>query len=363
VSVSLRGNLTDFGIADVFQLVGQQRKTGVLELASADEAARIVFEEGAVLLAEPVGRRPDQALADRLVRSGLLTRERVEALQRECEASAESLAGLVQMRSALAPPEVEEIRELLSRDTLFDILRWSKGSFEFKPQPVAGERRAGPRLGAEQILMDGLRMLDEWHQFAEAVPSEELVFERSGEWSGAGAEASAAQQRVLLLVDGRLSVQRIIDLSRLGTFEATRALARLRQLGAIAAVEARSGLPRRPSVRPSKGALGRLAASLLPLALLALTSGLAMGSHSGAAARPAFGLGLSQLDLVRSGFAQRRLRHALEAFELREGRWPERLRELAERGLLPPQELAAPGGAPYYYARRSDGALLLAPER
>ena len=38
MSVGLSGNLRDFGIADVFQLIGQQRKTGVLELKGSDAA-------------------------------------------------------------------------------------------------------------------------------------------------------------------------------------------------------------------------------------------------------------------------------------------------------------------------------------
>ena len=42
---------------------------------------------------------------------------------------------------------------------------------------------------------------------------------------------------MLHLIDGRLSVRRVIDLSRLGTFEATRALAELRQAGVIDVVE------------------------------------------------------------------------------------------------------------------------------
>ncbi|HKK52381.1 MAG TPA: DUF4388 domain-containing protein, partial [Myxococcota bacterium] len=41
-SVALHGNLRDFGIAEVFQLIGQQRKTGTLE---------VVGEEGAIFLA------------------------------------------------------------------------------------------------------------------------------------------------------------------------------------------------------------------------------------------------------------------------------------------------------------------------
>ena len=35
MSIALRGNLRDFGIAEVFQLIGQQRKTGILEIEGA----------------------------------------------------------------------------------------------------------------------------------------------------------------------------------------------------------------------------------------------------------------------------------------------------------------------------------------
>ena len=37
VAVALRGNLKDFGIADVFQLIGQQRKTGPIIIIRATQ--------------------------------------------------------------------------------------------------------------------------------------------------------------------------------------------------------------------------------------------------------------------------------------------------------------------------------------
>ena len=95
--------------------------------------------------------------------------------------------------------------------------------------------------GAAQILMDGLRRVDEWQRFAELVPSEDLVFERI-----AGFEAFRDRQdtpmgrrlehakRVYGIVDGRLRVRRVIDLSRLGSFDATRALAALCEANVIA---------------------------------------------------------------------------------------------------------------------------------
>ena len=44
--VALRGNLKDFGIADVFQLIGHQRKTGQLEILRLRGRARGALGDG-----------------------------------------------------------------------------------------------------------------------------------------------------------------------------------------------------------------------------------------------------------------------------------------------------------------------------
>ena len=142
------------------------------------------------------------------------------------------------------------------------MLRWTDGSFRFGAQDVEHPRRFGELLGAEQILMDGLRMMDEWQSFSELVPSEDLVFRRSGGFEAYASRLDAASgpqrseaERVFALVDGRLAVRRIIDLSRLGTFDATRILAGLRAAGAIEPVEA-AGAPR-PRAAPRSSGLSR----------------------------------------------------------------------------------------------------------
>ena len=50
--MSLRGTLGDFGIADIFQLIGHQAKTGVLNLKDREVEVRIYFVEGSVVKAE-----------------------------------------------------------------------------------------------------------------------------------------------------------------------------------------------------------------------------------------------------------------------------------------------------------------------
>jgi hypothetical protein len=369
VSVGLHGNLRDFGIAEVFQLIGQQRKTGVLELARDDESVQFLFDRGAVVSAAPIGIHAYAALGEMLVRCGDLTREQVDQLIRECEAGAQVLPRLAVARGWIGETEIEEIEDLLTRETFFGVLRWSDGSFRFGAREVEHSRRFPELLGAEQILMDGLRMMDEWHGIAELVPSEDLVFRRCGDFETYASRLDAtsgprreAAQRVFELVDGRLAVRRIIDLSRLGTFDAMRILAGFYSAGAIEpthAVESRRPRallsdPARPRMQV-RGWLG----ALLPLSLLAFA---AVVSVNGV--RPArvegFAIHRDTLAAARAAYAARRVRHALEDHRMATGRHPQQLAELHG---LPADALAPPGADTYYYAPREDGAVLLAPER
>ncbi len=92
--VSLRGNLQDFGIAEVFQLIGQQRKTGVLEI-DGPSRVRLAFDEGAVVWAAVAMKREHEALGQMLVRCGLLTRERLAESLKKSGNTAQSLPALL----------------------------------------------------------------------------------------------------------------------------------------------------------------------------------------------------------------------------------------------------------------------------
>jgi len=373
MAASLRGDLKDFGIADVFQLIGQQRKTGVLEFNGVGQQIQILFEQGAVVSAAPVGSWPEAAFGEMLMRCGLLSRERVDELRRECGASASTVSSVASARGWLARDELRKIEELLTRETIFSVLRWKAGSFDFTAKEIEHDRSGDALLGAEQILMDGLRMVDEWQSFANLVPSEDTVFRRllsfeqyqercAGETPGQLANA----ERIFELVDGRLPVRRIIDLSMRGTFDSVRALAQLHRANIIETVEPEEvaapaavepEATRRPSFR------GRLTA-VASLSLLAAVAGSILW-QSGAGAPPdAFSIQRpAVLERARATYAKHRVRHALETYWFAHGRWPTDLDELADDGFVSQPDLASGGGHAYYFASRGDGAWLLAPDR
>jgi len=381
MSVALHGNLKDFGLAEVFQLVGQQRKTGVLEIRSGGTTMRLCFAEGAVVSASPDAPGEHAAFGDLLVRCGLLPREEVAEALKESRRSARSLVAVLTDSGRVRSADIEEIEDLLTHESVFQVLRWSRGSFHFDSQPVSHGRPPEKLLGAEQILMDGLRMVDEWQTFAAQVPSGDTVFRRAAPFSvyrqqarGEAQARAAKAERVHQHVDGRLSARRVIDLSRLGTFEGTRALAELRQAGVIevaAPGEVRRLRRREGGERPrGRGVLAALVA-VLPLALLAGLAQLAARPVPGLPELPvhdlqrADGIAVPRdpLEASRRSYGRLLLRNALEAHRFLHGRYPDSLAELSGDDGAVSEALAAESARSYYYQVGNREVVLLPPER
>src|SRR6476469_3022424 len=84
--MALEGTLKDFSLADIFQLIGLQRKTGVLTLQGKDDTVTVTFLDGKVVGADSLNRRLENRLGTVLMRTGTLNQEQLNRaleIQRE----------------------------------------------------------------------------------------------------------------------------------------------------------------------------------------------------------------------------------------------------------------------------------------
>ena len=360
VSTALSGSLRDFGIGEIFQLIAQQAKSGVLDVSSGKREIVLRFSRGRIVSAAPVDpERPP--LAWKLVRCGAARSEVLQScLQRPV--SGVSLERLLRQRGGIGAAEFREVREILTRDTLFSLFRWQDGTFQFVSKPVQHRRLWEDLLDAEEVLSEGSRMVAEWNAFAASVPSPDAVFRRLGSpddyRSSATAEVSPDRgetERVLAHVDGLRTAQQVVDRARVGFFQGTRALLELRRSGWIEEVGA-AGPGHRPPGEARSGFRGmQLANALSGVVFLAALgwawwpAGMAGSGATLPLARDAVGEALAQVEAVR-------LRNALGAYRLAAGHWPGNLAALGDLGLT------FGDGDPHYFAVRDGVPVVLAPE-
>ena len=114
--MALQGTIKDFALPDIFQLIGLQKKTGILTLSNDDDTVTLKFRVGEVVGADSPARTLEDRLGEVLVRTGVITQAQLEeALKAQVTAAAQAEAAVriaaksrVAAEDALPPFREEE---------------------------------------------------------------------------------------------------------------------------------------------------------------------------------------------------------------------------------------------------------------
>jgi hypothetical protein len=364
--MALEGTFRDFHIADIVQLIGLQRKSGTLTLEGEDETLTVTFQDGAVVWAQS-GRDPwERRMAHVLTLRGLVTSAQLQEALTAQKDSKKKLPTILAERGFLQKKDWESVLAQEVEETVYRPFRWTAGRYRFVPEAVdLAEGKIGP-LGAENVLMEGIRRVDEWPMILEKIPSTAMVFKvgsRIGKLNPKKVELS--EVKMLDLVDGKGTVQELVDRSGLGEFAAMRGLASLIAAGAIASVGAV------PVAAPAKAPTARVATQLPArapakppvwlarvgwgLAALWLLGSLVLFRAEPLGLLPLSAAGAKSLDRVRSLRAQAdlaELARDVEEYIASTGEYPGSLDALGK-------PLRDPWGHPYQIRRTGSGVSVV----
>jgi hypothetical protein len=386
--MALEGTIRDFGLPDIFQLIGLQRKTGTLTLTNEkdDEVVTVTFESGMVVMADASAHRLEDRLGNVLVKQGKLTRERLEEALAVQKQTLQRLGHILAGTSAITTRDLRDALQVQVSQIVFRVFRWRDGRYQFTPSDSADyDRENFAPMSTDFILMEGIRMVDEWPIIEKKIPSFAMVFRpvvdpalievasssesdtsagaRGGAASSSGRiRLSAEEERIFRKVDGVRTVQAIIDGTGIAEFEACRILFDFLNRNLIG-----------PYGRGPSDSLEEeepvVAASAVPAYLAAAVVALLALAGLGFQLRAPFAVpGLAPMlresharlqdSITRSRLAK--LEHAIEAWRASYGVAPKTLEDLVRAGLVDGSYLLDSGGRPFHYESGPDGHLLTA---
>lgn len=402
--MALRGTLKDFGIADIFQLIGHQGKTGILAVRNRAQEVQIFFSEGNVVRAESATRDRRELIGAMLVRAEVLTESTLKTALETQKATLRRLGDILMELGAVDAKTIKAIGKLQTTETIYRLFLWDSGHYEFKQADVVVDEITEP-IRSENILMEGFRQVDEWPSIRRRITGYGMTFEKVEDLDALTAAASSGtgdpddldldsafgefgdggsggdkrlknigqNERILyqLIQPGR-DVQKLIDLSRLGEFETCKALVTLLEAQII---DATPEAQKRPSASSNVGGIhasarGRWTPAVTRVVLYAALIGIAIyggwwagfSPRAWLADRRAF-LGYTpvalQAEISRAYTA--RLRQALEVYRVEQGEYPVTLDRLVRARLVKPRDIRFPWSQQYYYAKKGDSYALMPP--
>ena len=354
--MALEGTLKDFGLPDIVQLVGLQRKTGTLHLKSEGEAVKVIFEGGNIVAAESSIARPSDRIGNALVTQGAITQEQLNealALQKQ---TMQRLGHVLISESMVSEETLRKAVEAQLFQVVFRLFRWREGDYSFETQnSVDYERTGAVSLGADFVLMEGIRMVDEWPIIERRIPSMASVFKKvvdssqvqtkveddglGGILSGLGSSGGTAKLAlsgdellVFNAVDGKKSCQQIVESTPLHDFAVCRTLLDLMDRDVVALTDIKGS-----TASAKKGDTGGVVSkAFMAIAILAALFGVSRNLTAPFGVfglpplvQPAVNTALETRLMERLEIADARIR----GFRLAYGRLPASLDELVTEGL------------------------------
>jgi len=224
-SAVIRGNLASFRIIELMQMLALQRQTGCLSILREDGRAEIYLRDGAVAFAGCNMNGSIRGVEGLLRKSCRVGDDGLQHAMRIAEMTGQPIDGVLAQERLLDQKTFGSCLRRHTESVVFKAMGWKDGAFTFDKEapPVFANPVA---LKVDDLILEGTRRADEWVLIQQKIPNFSIVFEpligNAEELTRRG--LSDIDLKIFALVDGKRTIQDIIDISMLSDFDVAKSM-------------------------------------------------------------------------------------------------------------------------------------------
>ena len=225
-SSGIQGNLASFRIVEVLQMLGLQRQTGRLVIKrSAADTVEVYFKDGLIVCASSINMANRTWMEALLKKTCKLEDDSFRHVLRISEMTSQPIDRVLAQEKMVDAKTFSDCLRRHTESSVYKIMAWKDGEFYFeKASPPVF---ANPvQLKVDDLLLEGARRADEWSLIQQKIPRFDIVFEpmigNAEELTTRG--MSEIDLKVFTYVDGRRTIQEIIDILSLGEFDVVKSM-------------------------------------------------------------------------------------------------------------------------------------------
>lgn len=176
--MAFKGTLKEFKVPDILQLISLQKKTGILTFTSTEGFITLIFDRGMIVGVDSFPKKLEMRVGSVLVKQDYISED---MLQRALSIQKRTNQKIGEILLGMGLIGEETIRESLvtqAIEIVLSLFKWKKGDYNFKIMEVLDDgMQIIPPLATDNLIMEGVQMLDEWPIIKQHVPDDTIVFE------------------------------------------------------------------------------------------------------------------------------------------------------------------------------------------
>ncbi len=232
--MALNGNLRDFTVTQLLNLVNLASKTGTLVIEGPSETAEISFREGKLAYAM-IGQNAG-SLAAILHGAKKLSASQYRAIQQRAGHVTDKELGLLLINAGyLTQQDILQALQKNFMGVVRQLFTWVEGFFRFENAKLPPDDRINVRLDLENLIIEGSRQLREWEQLQDEIPSLDMALKFTDR-PGAdlkNVNLSVEEWRVVSYITPKNKISQIAKVTKMDDMEIRRIVYGLIQAGLV----------------------------------------------------------------------------------------------------------------------------------
>jgi len=232
--MALNGNLRDFTITQLLNLINLASKTGTLIIEGPSEKAEVSFRDGKLAYAL-IGEK-SSGLAGILHGAKKLSASQYRAIQQRAGHVSDKELGLLLINAGYMSQQ--DILEALQKNftgVVRQLFTWVEGFFRFDKEKMPSDDRINVRLDLENLIIEGSRQLREWEQLQDEIPSLDMALKFTDR-PGAdlkNVNLSVEEWRIVSYITPKNKISQIAKTTKMDDMEIRRVIYGLIQAGLV----------------------------------------------------------------------------------------------------------------------------------
>jgi len=156
--LDLKGKLSIFDPATVFQMLNLTRLSGELRFKTERNSARIYFEDGNIIFAE-IADNPVK-IGQRLIDKGLIDEEQLERALRK-KPKRKRIGKVLVADGAIEQETLQSVVVTQIKEVVYEVIRWRDGWFTFTSGKRPKTKDIFLDVPTDHLMLEGLKRMDE----------------------------------------------------------------------------------------------------------------------------------------------------------------------------------------------------------
>ena len=232
--MALKGNLRDFSITQLLNLINLAKKSGALYIEGPSDIAQIFFRDGMITYAQ-IGQQ-ETALLLLLLEAKKISSTQYHLLVERTKGLNDKETGLFLVNSGyVSQSEVFQFIAGYLAGIIRTLFTWLDGYFHFEPNELLPDEKIPARLALENLIVEGARKVQELEELKTEIPSLEMALkfvERPG-IDIHKLNLTPVEWKVISFVNPKNSMQQIAYTTKLDDLEIRKVAYALLQAGLV----------------------------------------------------------------------------------------------------------------------------------